>query len=60
MKMTPLRMAAFQFAASAGYTGYEVRLAESKRGSAYDVFVRMPGAVRGKKIGAILLRMVYP
>lgn len=61
---TPLRAAAADFVRQAGYTGYDVKLKESisahKSGSsAYDVFVREPGAKRGRCIGSMLLKVIY-
>jgi len=53
---TPLRANGHLFAAAAGYALCEVKLREHKGSAvfAYDVFVREPGAKRGKKIGSLL------
>jgi hypothetical protein len=57
--MTPLRAAAFEFAVAAGYQTHDVKV-RPNRNCAYDVLVRAPGGARGRCIGAILLRAVYP
>jgi hypothetical protein len=58
---TPLRASGHLFAAAAGYAGCAVKMVESKAAHAagafaYDVFVREPGATRGKKIGSMIER----
>jgi hypothetical protein len=63
MEMTPLRVAAFALAASAGFPAHDVKLRENRAAPrtnpAYDVLVRAPGARRGRCIGAVLLWAVY-
>jgi hypothetical protein len=63
--MTPLRRAAAQFVIAAGYYEAEWRILENPLASkaknpAYSIYVRALGAKRGKCIGAILLRSIYP
>jgi hypothetical protein len=63
--MSPLQQAARQFAIAAGYREGEWKLLENPLASkaknpAYSIYVRALGAKRGKCIGAIMLRSIYP
>lgn len=71
MEMTPLRLAAINLVFMAGYpihnrfSGCEFKLSENKAASkagnsAYDVYVKMPGWKRGKCLGSVMLKAVYP
>ncbi len=54
--LTPLRQFAIDFAMQAGYINAHIKIKECAKAGvfAYDVYVRVPGATRGKHIGSVI------